>query len=65
MVATLSEVIQFCIGAAVGLGISNAMAKNGISIFCRETRETAISAMIIFVCAWIIGMTLLLKVFGE
>ena len=62
---TLSEVIQFLIGAIVGLGLSSTMEKNGISIFYRGAREKAISYLIIFVCFWIMGMTLLLKLFGE
>ena len=46
---TLSEVIQLSIGAIVGLGLISTMEKNGISIFCPETREKAISYLIMFI----------------
>lgn len=62
---SLSEVIQLSIGAIVGLGLSLTMEKNGITIFCRETREKAISYLIIFICAWIIGMTLILDFLAD
>ena len=62
---SLSEVIQLSIGAIVGLGLSLTMEKNGITIFCRETREKAISYLIIFICAWIIGMTLILDYLAD
>ena len=65
MHATLGEIIQLTIDAIVGYGLSVSMDKNGISIFCRETREKAICLLIIFVCAWIIGMALLFKILGD
>ena len=62
---TLSEVIQLSIGAIVGLGLISTMEKNGISIFCPETREKAISYLIMLICAWIIGMTLILDFLAD
>ena len=62
---SLSEVIQLSIGAIVGLGLSLTIEKNGITIFCRETREKAISYLSIFICAWMIGMTLILDFLAD
>ena len=65
MHASLSEAIQLTIGAVIGLGLSLTMGKHGISIFIKGTREKAISYLIMFCCAWIIGMTLIMRMTGE
>lgn len=65
MHATLSEAIQLTIGAVIGLGLSLTMEKHGISIFIKGTREKAISYLIMFCCAWIIGMNLIMRMTGE
>ena len=65
MHATWSEVIQLIIGAVVGLGLFTTMEKHGISILNKETREKAISYLIMFCCAFLIGMTLIMRFTGE
>ena len=65
MQATFAEAIQLTIGAVVGFGLSVGMDKHGISVFKKETREKAISYLIIFCCAWVILMSLILRFTGE
>ena len=63
--ATFSQVLQLLIGAIVGLGLAFTMEKHGISIFIKGTREKAVSYLIMFCCAWIIGMTLIMRMTGQ
>ena len=65
MHATLSDAIQLTIGGIVGLGLAYTMEKHGISIFIKGTREKAISYLIMFCCAWLIGMTLIMRFTGQ
>ena len=65
MHATFGQLVMLTIGAVVGFGLTIGMERNGISFLNKETREKAICYLIIYCCAWIVGMTLILKVLGE
>lgn len=54
-----NEAVQLGIGAAVGLGLSITMEKNGLSISDPETRWTTLAYLTIFSCMWVTAMSAL------
>ena len=65
MTANLGEIFQLTLGAIIGFGVNLSMEKHGISLFSSETRPKAISILIVFCTAWIVGMTVITAFFNK
>ena len=65
MTLAATEVIPLTISAIVGAGAFVTMEKQGFSIFRRDSCMESLCVLAIFFSIWVVGVSLVVAVFGE
>lgn len=60
IVATFMEVVQLSTGAAVGFGVMQTLAANGVRLEDKSSRWQAIGILSVFSSIWIMATTLII-----